>query len=177
MPIVRWILIFFLAASVGLLVWQNLSPSVPLVFLGAPLGSLPLSLWLVLALALGAGTTLLLSVLVQWAGPRSSQPPQAPVGDRFRDRFRDSWFERFTRRSQVAKTPTQEVWDDDDWGSSSRDDRRDDWGDEPRVDRTQASPSDPTIRQPVRQEIVDAEFRVIVPPSRNLDDDNSNSTP
>jgi len=65
MATVRLVIVVIIVGAVLLLAVQNTSPALPLVFLGGQTGSLPLSLWLLLAIALGALTTLLATALLQ----------------------------------------------------------------------------------------------------------------
>ena len=65
MATVRLVIVVIIVGAVVLLAVQNTSPALPLVFLGGQTGSLPLSLWLLLAIALGALTTLLATALLQ----------------------------------------------------------------------------------------------------------------
>jgi hypothetical protein len=61
---VRLVIVLLVLGAVVLLAVQNTSPALPLVFLGGQTLALPLSVWLVMAMALGALTTLLFSVLL-----------------------------------------------------------------------------------------------------------------
>jgi uncharacterized integral membrane protein len=64
MATVRLVIVLIIVGVVVLLAVQNTSPALPLVFLGGQTGSLPLSVWLLLAIALGALTTLSFAVLL-----------------------------------------------------------------------------------------------------------------
>jgi len=78
----RAIAILVLAGGLAILTVQNLSPAVPLVFLGTRLPTLPLSLWMLIAIATGIFTTLILSsfftVSPTTSRRRPSNPPNPP---------------------------------------------------------------------------------------------------
>jgi uncharacterized integral membrane protein len=67
---VKGILILLIAAALALFAVQNAATVIPLVVLGQPWVSLPLSVWLLGAIAAGAITTLLFSALLQVGNPR-----------------------------------------------------------------------------------------------------------
>lgn len=76
----RLIVLGLVLVALVILALQNLSLSLPLVVLGTPTGSLPLALWLVGAIAVGAICTLLIFWLVNLG-----QPPRSgyrPMGRR-----------------------------------------------------------------------------------------------
>ncbi len=64
MATVRLIVVLLVLGVVVLLGVQNLAPATPLVFFGGSTQALPLGLWLVSAIALGAITTLVLTALL-----------------------------------------------------------------------------------------------------------------
>jgi uncharacterized integral membrane protein len=148
----------FLGGLVALLVAltvQNMAP-ITLVLLGAPARSLPLSFWLLVALLLGSMTSIGLAVLLQTAGllgrheeRRSNRPPQPtkrPFGF------------KLPKFSMPSRSGSQgEDWDDEPWDSQA-------------VDQPRPAPQR-QVRDPRRDKVVDAEFRVITPPSRSLEDE------
>ncbi len=73
MATVRLVIVLFLAGVVVLLAVQNTSVALPLVFLGGQTVALPLSVWLLLAIALGALTTLLFTALLGANGQRKTR--------------------------------------------------------------------------------------------------------
>ncbi|MBD2327295.1 hypothetical protein [Alkalinema sp. FACHB-956] len=165
MPIVRLVSLLVLTLGLAIFTWQNFSTSLPLVFFGVALGQWPLSLWLLLALLLGSGTSFAITALLKLSTTAVKLPRW---GQRSGDRTRDRQQNRQASRDQ---TRDRADWDDD-WGTENpgAEDWDDDWDNGPVVDRPQPA-REPQPRQPVRQDVVDAEFRVIVPPSRNLEDD------
>lgn len=64
MATARLVIVLLLLGVVLLLALQNTAPALPLVFLGGKTVTLPLGVWLVLAIALGALTTLVLTALL-----------------------------------------------------------------------------------------------------------------
>ncbi|MEO0352619.1 MAG: hypothetical protein AAF282_21465 [Cyanobacteria bacterium P01_A01_bin.15] len=76
---VQLTIFFVVVAALLILVLQNLSPSLPLVVLGRSTGTLPLSLWLLIAIAVGSLCTLVIYQLVP--KKRSYRPMGKRVGD------------------------------------------------------------------------------------------------
>lgn len=150
--------LLFLGGLVALLVAltvQNMTP-MTLVLLGAPTRSLPLSFWLLVALMLGSMTSIGLAVLLQTAGllgrreeRRSSQSPRPRKG------FPGLKLPKFSLPKAAGRSGRGENWEDDSW-------------DEPEVDQPRPAPE---RSDPRREKVVDAEFRVITPPSRKLEDE------
>lgn len=61
MPLIRLILLLVVLGSLTLLLVQNWSPVLPLVFLGMSTQALPLAVWILLSVAAGAFTSLLIT--------------------------------------------------------------------------------------------------------------------
>ncbi|HEY9764245.1 MAG TPA: hypothetical protein V6D07_17075 [Trichocoleus sp.] len=74
----RLLVVFLLLAAVTILVLQNTSPALPLVFLGVRTSALPLAVWLVGAIALGSLTSVLLATLVSAGTPDSGRSSRRP---------------------------------------------------------------------------------------------------
>lgn len=78
----RAIAILVLVGGLSILTVQNLSPAVPLIFLGTRLPTLPLSLWMLIAIATGAFTAIIISsfypVSPATSRHRPSPPPNPP---------------------------------------------------------------------------------------------------
>lgn len=94
----RLILLLAIAGAMTLFTLQNLTPVLPLVFLGSPTLALPLSWWILGAIAAGALTTLAVTVLVGLSNFLTGQGVRAKVQSSSR---RNSGSEPF------AKTPTE----------------------------------------------------------------------
>jgi uncharacterized integral membrane protein len=151
--------LLFLGGLVALLVAltvQNMTP-ITLVVLGAPARSLPLSFWLLVALLLGSMTSIGLAVLLQTAGllgrheeRRSKRPPNQKGKFGFK-------LPKFSMPSTSGRSGASEDWDDEPWDAQE-------------VDQPRPA-SGRQARDPRRENVVDAEFRVITPPNRKLEDD------
>jgi uncharacterized integral membrane protein len=151
--------LLFLGGLVALLVAltvQNMTPTT-LVVLGTPARSLPLSFWLLVALILGSMTSIGLAVLLQTAGllgrheeRRSKRPPNQKRRFGFK-------LPKFSMPSSSGRSGPSEDWDDQPWDAQAVDQPR------PAAGRQ--------ARDPRRENVVDAEFRVITPPSRTLEDE------
>ncbi len=136
---------------------QNMTP-ITLVVLGAPSRSLPLSFWLLAALILGSMTSIGLAVLLQTAGllgRRDAKRSMQNQGAKNPRRFPKFAMPKFSMPPRSGRSATEE-WDDDQaWDV---------------VDQPQPDPSRSAYRDPRRDKVVDAEFRVIKPPTRSLDE-------
>lgn len=128
-------LLALLAVLFGVFLWQNLEPTVALVFLGVGLPKLPLALWILLALGVGMGLSLTFLVLLSIGRGRSAKSGIAGA-------VSEAWDDEIGGQQGPSQT-TGEVWDGDDWSGKPQ-----------------------TVKAPD----VDAEFRVITPPMRSLDD-------
>lgn len=191
MTIARLTLLLVLAGGLGLLAFQNQQPLV-LTFLGAKTIALPLSFWLIAALLLGGTTTALFSWLLNFH--RGSDDPSTPTRPSQRSpngvrnplealKFQGIKFPRFSwpRRSRsvygssdYGSSDHSAAWDEDDWGDRSvrpRSERHPDWDAADPINPSRATP--PSQRPRQADSVVDAEFRVIVPPSRNLEEDDA----
>jgi hypothetical protein len=67
MALIRFIVFVLIAGSLVLLFLQNRSPVIALKFLGMQTQALPLAIWIVVAIALGILTSLLIALLLQAA--------------------------------------------------------------------------------------------------------------
>ena len=123
-----------LAVLFGVFLWQNLEPTVALVFLGVVLPELPLALWILLALGAGIGLSLTFLVLLSISRGRSTKSGIAGA-------VSQAWDDEIGE--QQANRTTGEAWEGDDWSGKPQ-----------------------TVKAPD----VDAEFRVITPPMRSLED-------
>lgn len=172
MSLLRFVL---LCAIVGLLVvfaLSNWGVSMSLVFLGMPSPALPLPLWIGSAIALGAATTLTITALFGLAGFSARRSERKSVRSQ-------------TPYTEPPRNPTRPTSDTaDDWFSSDNDD----WTSEPkdRPKRNFEAKQEPTSGtrsgstysytyrespEPTKPDVVDAEYRVIRPPVRKLDED------
>ena len=203
MPVIRIALILVVLVAPTLFALQNLSPTLPLFFLGIQTQALPLAVWVVVAIAAGALTTLLLTGLFRLSnftterqlrgrytraarsrptssGSTSGPTPPSSTGATYQSA---STYSSQTRYTEPA----------------TDDDILDDWEEEP-VDRP--PPAEKVYRDPTTYEVpqepqartqsgsvysysyrdsdrsgvgrtesvYDAEYRVITPPQRPIDD-------
>jgi uncharacterized integral membrane protein len=143
--LVLWMLILGVLAAIAV---QNTN-LVALTILGQPTISLPLWSWLLGALGLGAMTSIFLSGLIQWTA------------------FWSRRHERKVMRSVGSSGPA----DSRGWGSSFG------RNPEPTPNPTDTASPKPGSQRSAYQppappkEVVDADFRVIRPPSRSLEDE------
>lgn len=141
--LVLWMLILGVLAAIAV---QNTN-LVALTILGQKTISLPLWSWLLGALGLGAMTSIFLSGLIQWTA------------------FWSRRHERKVMRSVGSSGPA----DSRGWGSS--------FGRNPEPAPTDTAAPKPGSQRSAYQppappkEVVDADFRVIRPPSRSLEDE------
>ncbi len=193
MPILRLILLLGMAAILLLFTLQNWAPSMQLVFLGMRSPAFPLALWILSAIAAGILTTLAIAGLFRLTGftaqrqgrrqnRRSASAAQSSSTDYYQAPREPESAQ--TRTAWQAPSTSQEGrsdWEEDasDWFDES-DDRPQNWeSDRQRTDSQQSrssrsnysygAPQDSESRKP--ESVVDADFRVIVPPHRNLDPD------
>lgn len=168
----------FLIAIVGFLVIFTLSNwgvSMPLVFLGVPSPAFPLPLWILGAIALGVATTLVITALFGLARFTARRSERKSV----RQATQPS--SSYTPRSTAPVEEDASDWFDDggdDWGEEPRRRQRDfEVPQEPKSGARSGSTYSYSYREPAppkTPDVVDADFRVIVPPSRKLDDDEIN---
>ncbi|WP_016950999.1 hypothetical protein [Anabaena sp. PCC 7108] len=182
MAVIRLILLVAVLGGLTLLLVQNLSPALPLVFLGMRTQALPLALWIFLSIATGAFTSILINTLLKFTNYVSAQQvqttsPQSPVNSRR---------VRTTPRKESTPSPsspppatskpdytTREEFDD--WETNST---NNDWNfeEQPQTASTKASESQPgsvysyNAQEPKNtgvgktESIYDADYRVIIPP-------------
>jgi uncharacterized integral membrane protein len=184
MALLRLITVLVIAGILVLFTLQNWSASLQLVFLGLRSPAFPLPLWIVGAIAAGVLTSIVISLLfglTRFTAKRSVRRTQTNSASSY------TYNSPYSRPAEPPQQPPTNASsrdrdfddDDDDWFS----DNGPDWTDEPRrtdfEKRQQPTSSNQsgssysyTYREPSpRSEVVDADFRVIVPPSRNLEDD------
>lgn len=133
MPVIRLILLLVVLGGLTLLLTQNWSPVLPLVFLGVKTQALPLAIWILISIAAGAFTSLSITGLFKLsnhfgrpskrryasdASAQYSQPPKTAASQ---------------PKPDTESTPT----DADDWSSSTTDD--DDWDFEDEPEKTRDS--------------------------------------
>jgi hypothetical protein len=198
MSIIRLILLVVVLGGLTLLLVQNLSPALPLVFLGMRTKPLPLSLWILFSVGSGGLTSLLISSLFKFTNYFSSQPStgtfkSTTTTSRVPKPSRDETIPPSgSSREPVSKTTYTSNDDFDDWETD--DSQADNWDfDEQR--QTRKSPASPerqsdsvysySSQAPQNtgvgktESVYDADYRVIIPPyqpdtTNQSDDDDWN---
>lgn len=133
----RIALLLVVLGGLTLLLGQNWSPVLPLVFLGAKTQALPLAIWILLSIAAGAITSLLITGLFKLANyftPPLKRRPASPRRNAQKSQARYTTGGRPPIKPD-PKTPSNTA---DDWSSNSTTDD-DDWGFEGDTKKTRDS--------------------------------------
>ncbi len=177
MAVIRLIILITAMVGLILLLVQNLSPSLPLVFLGIRTQALPLALWILLSITAGIFTSLIITGLLKFATNLNLQaqqpiPKSIPTPHRVKQ----------NTSSPKSSPPTVSQADNefDDW-ETNRD--QDDWDDGqnsqplPETSPNQQSsnsrassvysyssqsPKNTAVGK--TESVYDADYRVIIPP-------------
>ncbi|MGD1948642.1 MAG: hypothetical protein ACFB14_03235 [Leptolyngbyaceae cyanobacterium] len=146
---VQLITFLLIVAALLILVLQNLSPALSLVVLGTPTVALPLSLWLLGAIAAGVILTLVIYQLVP------TKRPYRPMGQRLSDpaseptnRFVDAPSEPAPNQYERQPTGNHQNPYDTDWETFKAPEQWDDWGQQ--SGRTPSYTADQTYREAPR---------------------------
>jgi hypothetical protein len=175
MAVIRLIILVTTILGLIIILVQNLSPSLPLVFLGMRTQSLPLALWILLSITAGICTSLIITRLLKFAIDLSSQeqpsiPKSIPTPPRVRQ----------NPSPPSSPPPPVNQFDDefDDWDTNGN---QENWDDE---ENSQPAPNIPSAnsrtssvysyssQEPKNtavgktEAIYDADYRVIIPPSQ-----------
>ncbi|MBE9213445.1 LapA family protein [Plectonema cf. radiosum LEGE 06105] len=152
MTVIRLILLVAVLGGLMLLLAQNWSPAIPLVFLGLRTQPLSLAMWMLFSSAAGAFTSLLISGLLQLLSSRyTTQQPQTAsystsTEDSPRVNQRSQPKEYYQRKSTPPPASTPQPPDefennqDDDWDLDKN--PNDDWEFEERFDSREYQSSD-----------------------------------
>jgi hypothetical protein len=121
MPIIQILLLFVLVGGLSLLVLQNLSPVLPIVFLGMKTPALPVAAWILGALAAGFFTSLCLQLFSYLprrsllARIRQLEAEPSPTAGKRRENEQTA--SRYSTPPPQPETPTSEdtseEWDSD----------------------------------------------------------------
>ncbi|HEY9802477.1 MAG TPA: hypothetical protein V6D25_19100 [Leptolyngbyaceae cyanobacterium] len=145
MAVIRLTLLVAVLGGLTLLLVQNLSPALPLVFLGMRSQPLPLAMWILFSTAAGAGTSLLITSLFRLSSYFGGQPRQVPPKSTTSRRSTANRKEEFTppppSKEPANKANYASSDEFDDWETNSADD---DWDieEKPREATTNNSQSD-----------------------------------
>lgn len=184
------ILLLAILGGLALLLVQNWSPVLPLVFLGLTTPALPLAVWIVVSLAAGGGTSLaiasLFNVANYFAQPKPSRKRQVKPPPRPQPSSNTS-----TKRPQASNNSADD-WleapiNDEDWqyeentqdsennnaDSYPQDSRRYEVNSEPKSSKRQGSVYSYSYQEPESsgggktESVYDADYRVLTPPYKS----------
>lgn len=155
MPVIRIILLLVVLGGLTLLVVQNLSPVLPLVFLGLRSQALPLAVWILLSITAGALTSLSITGLFKLANyfapshassVRNDVKASAPRSNTQTNK------KQYTATNPAASTAnsTPSNADEDDWGDDST---NDDWSFEEDTERSQNFDSQDNVKDSTTYEV------------------------
>ncbi len=186
------ILLLVIFGGLALLLVQNWSPVLPLIFLGLTTPALPLAVWILISLAAGAATSLAIASLFNlasyFAQPKSSKksqvkPPPRPqpssyssstkrsTQDTSSNNNADDWFEEpINHEDWHLEENTQ---DSDNVDSYPQDSRNYEVNSEPKSSKRQGSVYSYSYREPESsgvgksESVYDADYRVLTPPYKS----------
>ncbi len=177
MVVIRLIILVTVMLGLIIILVQNLSPSLPLVFLGMRTQALPLALWILLSITAGIFTSLIISTVLKSAIYLSSQeqqpiPKPIPTPPRVRQN---------TPPPSSPPPPVSQFNDEfDDWDTNRNQDDWDDGENSQPVEETSPNQKSSHSRtssvysyssqEPKNtgvgktESVYDADYRVIIPP-------------
>jgi len=140
MPLIRILLLLLVLAGLTLLLAQNWSPVLPLVFLGMRTQTLPLAIWILICFAGGVLTSMLIAGLFKLSNYfATSRPPKRPRD--FEPTQKASSTQRSEATSSANRPPSSNANSNptgaSDWDSDATD--KDDWDVDEDVDKQQNS--------------------------------------
>jgi hypothetical protein len=144
MAVIRLTLLVVVLGGLTLLLVQNFSPALPLVFLGMRSQPIPLAVWILFSTAAGAGTSLLITSLFRlsnYFGGQSRQTPPKSTSRRSTANRKEEFTPPPSAKEPASKTNYTANDEFDDWETNSADD---DWDieDKPREATTTKSQPD-----------------------------------
>jgi hypothetical protein len=186
---IRFVLLLVILGGLTLLALQNLSPVLPMVFLGSKTAAFPLAVWILVAIALGFCTSLVMAGLFQLSNyvsetnlrsrlrelesgkPRSSQQRrvnvESPSSSSYEENDDDFEFE------EDEEEPINDAPKYQDYGENRATYEREQT---PKTSSQTGSVYSYGYREPGNsgvgktESVYDADYRVITPPYRKLDD-------
>lgn len=123
MALIRLVLLLLAVGSVTLLLLQNQTPSLPLVFLGMQTQAWPMAVWLVAAIVLGVLTSIVLAGLSQLATYWESRAWRSRLRQQSRQSFGFTYRPAEANRTQSFSTPAAKTDSDEDWLEDWEEDR------------------------------------------------------
>ena len=180
MAVIRLIILVTAIMGLVIILVQNLSPSLPLMFLGMRSQALPLALWILLSITAGIFTSLIITRLLKFATdlnllaqqpipksiptpprvrqntppPKSPSPPVSQADDEF-----DDWD---TNRNQ-------DDWDDDSQSEEEISPNQQSSNSRPSSVYSYSSQSPKNTAVGKTESVYDADYRVIIPPYQESD--------
>ena len=180
MAVIRLIILVTAIMGLVIILVQNLSPSLPLMFLGMRSQALPLALWILLSITAGIFTSLIITRLLKFATDlnllaQQPIPKSIPTPPRVRQN---------TPPPKSPSPPVSQADDEfDDWDTNRN---QDDWDDDSQSEeeispnqqssnsRTSSvysyssqSPKNTAVGK--TESVYDADYRVIIPPYQESD--------
>ena len=153
MPVIRIVLLLVVLGGLTLLLAQNWSPVLPLVFLGMKTQALPLAIWILISVTAGAITSLLITALFKlsnyfaakqlWQRRRDVGAAQTSSNTRRTDAPSSA------NRSESSNTNSTSS-DASDWDTDSSGD--DDWDFDEDAEKTKNSQFKDEVRDPTNYE-------------------------
>lgn len=177
MALLRFIVILAVAGILVIFTLSNSTVPMSIVFLGIRSPTMPLSLWILGAIALGVATTAAINILFGLARFTARRSERKTV----RQSTKPAGVYTYGQQSPQSSRSTSEDADDwfsegsDDWVDEPRDKPRQDF-ESPRQEPASGSRSGSTYSYTYRKpatppDVVDADYTVIKPPTRKLDED------
>lgn len=191
--IMQIILLLAILGGLALLLVQNWSPVLPLVFLGLTTPALPIAVWILISLTAGAGTSIAIASLFKLANyfaqpkarkkrqvqppprpqPSSSTSTKRPVQDTSTNNSADDWFEAPINDEDWHLEENTQDAENDNADSYPQDSRSYEVNSEPKSSKRQGSVYSYSYREPESSavgktdSIYDADYRVLTPPYRS----------
>ncbi|MBD2433788.1 MULTISPECIES: LapA family protein [Fischerella] len=140
MALFRLILLVAIMGGLALLLVQNWSPILPLVFFGMQSRPLPLAIWILFSTAAGAATSLLISGLFQLSSLAAPQRPASSASKSRRTSVsgspppREKYADSYTSPPPSAAKSSSQSNPDDDWDIGNSEN----WDFEEKSDATKA---------------------------------------
>lgn len=152
MPIIRIALLLVVLGGLTLLLVQNWSPVLPLVFLGMKTQPLPLAVWILISVTAGANTSLLITALFKLSNYFAQLNLRRPnfVAKNSSVQPNEADYTAASRSASNTSSTSSDASDDWDSDSTNEDD---DWDFEDEADKTQKSSSHDDIKDSTTYEV------------------------
>jgi uncharacterized integral membrane protein len=187
------LLLLAILSGLALLLVQNWSPVLPLVFLGLTTPALPLAVWILISLFAGAGTSVAIASLFNLANyfaqpkarnKRQVQPPPRPqpsynsytgrsTQDTSNNNNADDWFEEPINDEDWHLEENAQDSNNDNTDAYPQDSRNYEVNNQPKSSKRQGSVYSYSYREPKSsrvgnsESVYDADYRVLTPPYKS----------